>query len=389
MKVILVDDERLALDYLERQLAKLAMDINIIGKYTDPLEGRREIIARQADIVFLDINLPELNGIELAEQILEQKLDTQVVFVTAYDEYAVKAFELNALDYIVKPIQAERLAKTMARIKASLDTRSDEAAGSDPEYTRINMFRQVSVEMKEGRQSLLQWRTTRAQELFLYLLQHRGQLVRKSTLAEMFWPEYEHDKVYSQLYTTVYHIRKTLKPFGSRIQIVNTTEGYMMSLDQISLDTEEWEAKLAVLPHASGDSIDDYIDVMKMYAGDYLQEYDYWWAESERQRLKNLWLEASYVIAGWYRDQALWDKAISGYQHVCALYPLEEESHFALMKIYASLNNSAMVEIQYNALETALREELNLRPSSPILDWYEAWKKSEVTAEKQAQPGSF
>ncbi|WP_410769349.1 response regulator [Fontibacillus sp. BL9] len=389
MKVILVDDERLALDYLERQLAKLAMDIDIVGKYTDPLEGIRGIISRQADIVFLDINLPELNGIELAEQILEQKPDIQVVFVTAYDEYAVKAFELNALDYILKPIQAERLEKTMNRIKASLDTRPGEAAGNELEYTRINLFRQVSAEMKEGRQSLLQWRTTRAQELFLYLLQHRGQLVRKSTLTEMFWPEYEQDKAYSQLYTAVYHIRKTLKPFGSRIQIVNTTEGYMMSLDQILLDTDEWETKVSELPPVSEDSIEHYIDVMQMYTGDYLQEYDYWWAESERQRLKNLWLETSYVIAEWYRDQELWEKAIYSYQQLCVLYPDEEAAYFAQMNIYASLNNPAMVETLYNALVNALGEELNVTPSAPVSDWYEDWKKGVPTIGLQAQPGSL
>ncbi|MDN4070359.1 response regulator [Paenibacillus vini] len=376
MKVVLVDDERLALDYLERQLRKLAMDIEIVGKYTDPLESVTEIIRLQADLVFLDINLPEMSGIELAEQILERKPEIQVVFVTAYDEFAVKAFELNALDYILKPIRSERLEKTLNRIAANMDAKPIEDTANDKiRHTRINLFRQVSVETEEGRQNLLQWRTTKAQELFMYLLQHRGKWVRKSLLTEMFWPEYEQDKVYSQLYTAIYHIRKTLKPFGDQIQIVNASEGYMMNLEQIPLDIEEWELKLTALPPVSKESIEDYIEVMKLYTGDYLQEYDYWWAESERQRLRNLWLRASYSIGEWYVGQEEWEKAISIYDNLCELHPQEEEPYFALMKIYALLHNPTMVEKHYLSLNSVLQQEFNVLLPDYITDWYEEWTK--------------
>ena len=70
------------------------------------------------DIVFLDIQIPEINGIELAEQLLEMKPKLSIVFVTAYDNFAIKAFELNALDYILKmPVRKERLLNTVERIK--------------------------------------------------------------------------------------------------------------------------------------------------------------------------------------------------------------------------------------------------------------------------------
>ncbi|EST52226.1 hypothetical protein T458_26950 [Brevibacillus panacihumi W25] len=82
MKAILIDDEQLALNYLEHQLVHIA-DVEIIGKFTDPMVGKRAIEKNEIDIVFLDIQIPKLNGIELAEQLLEMKPQLQIVFVTA------------------------------------------------------------------------------------------------------------------------------------------------------------------------------------------------------------------------------------------------------------------------------------------------------------------
>lgn len=99
MKAILIDDEQLALDLLERNLNNIG-SIEVIGTHTDPMEGKKDILQKDVDIIFLDIHLPEVNGMELAEQIIEKKPYLPIIFVTAFNEYAVKAFELNALDYI-------------------------------------------------------------------------------------------------------------------------------------------------------------------------------------------------------------------------------------------------------------------------------------------------
>ncbi|WP_438349563.1 response regulator [Paenibacillus sp. FA6] len=372
MKVILVDDEQLAVDYLERQLMKLS-NIEIIGKFIDPIVGRREILLQDVDLVFLDINLPEINGIELAEQILEKKPDIYIVFVTAYNEYAVKAFELNALDYIVKPIRFDRLNKTMERITGYVESKQDQVV-SYTNRMRMNIFRQVTVEVSNNLFSVIQWRTSKAQELFLYLLQHRGQLVRKSVLIDLLWPEYEQDKVYSQLYTAIYHIRKTLAPYDEHFQIVNSMEGYVLNIDHVLLDVEEWETRLGSASPLSIESLDNYIEIMKLYSGDYLQEYDYWWAESERQRLKDLWLSISYEIADWYVEHDQLDKATFWYIEICNRHVQEEKAYFILMKIYASMDNDILVNRQYHSLIRNLLDEFNEPPSAYISEWYKQWQ---------------
>lgn len=75
----------------------------------------------KVDVVFLDIEMPGLNGIELAEKITEMNPNSSIVFVTAFDHFAIKAFELNSLDYLLKPIQFERIQSTTKRLKKQMD----------------------------------------------------------------------------------------------------------------------------------------------------------------------------------------------------------------------------------------------------------------------------
>ncbi|UUZ90115.1 response regulator [Paenibacillus sp. P25] len=113
MKVMLVDDERLALMQLDKMLKEFGVDV--LGSFMNPVEAVAEAGILQPDVVFLDIHMPELYGMEAAEAIQECCPSAEIVFITAYDEYAVKAFELNALDYLLKPLQRDRLERTIQR----------------------------------------------------------------------------------------------------------------------------------------------------------------------------------------------------------------------------------------------------------------------------------
>ncbi|WP_280633321.1 response regulator, partial [Paenibacillus polymyxa] len=152
---------------------------------------------------FLDVRLPEISGIELANQILEHKPHIHIVFVTAYDKYAIQAFELNALDYLLKPVTTERLIKTMNRI-LKLDDQATSIPEDQPSLLHLQVFQHIVFTLPDQQSTVLQWRTKKTQELFLYLLQNHDQWVRKSVLIELLWPEYEEDKAYSLLYTAAY-----------------------------------------------------------------------------------------------------------------------------------------------------------------------------------------
>ncbi|RXZ83813.1 response regulator [Paenibacillaceae bacterium] len=115
LRVILVGDEQPALDLLEKLLITIG-NIEIVGMFTKPDEAINKLLQERTNVVFLDIEMPGLNGIEAAEHIKAIDHGIDVVFVAAYHHYAVEAFELNVIDYVLKPTTAERLSKTIARI---------------------------------------------------------------------------------------------------------------------------------------------------------------------------------------------------------------------------------------------------------------------------------
>jgi len=377
MNVILIDDEELALNYLEYRLSELP-DIRIVGKYKDPDAGKAHAVSDSVDVVFLDIHLNQINGLELAEQILESKPSSNVVFVTAHSDYAIQAFELHAFDYILKPVGKDRLAKTLQRVRERIGERAPMAEATSesvPQELRLRLFQQVGIET-EGQLAPFRWRTTRAQELFLYVLQHRGQLVRKSALVDLLWPEFEPAKAYSQLYTAIYHIRKTLEPFSDHIRLSNATDGYMMTLENVSLDVDEWETQVTALGPLTEGTVQDYEKLVGRYPGDYLQDFEYWWAESERYRLSMLWFQKAVQMAEWYASHGRRDLAADKYHELCSLQPQAEEIHYALMKLYDAMDNHVAVHRQYRTLQKNLMEELNEQPSPYIREWYQAWSLS-------------
>jgi two-component system LytT family response regulator len=115
MRALIVDDETPARDKLRRWLAEQA-DVEVVGEAAEGLAAAAAIAELTPDVVFLDIQMPGLSGLEVAAQ-LEPGSAPLVVFVTAYDEHAIKAFELNATDYLLKPFDKDRLHKTLARLR--------------------------------------------------------------------------------------------------------------------------------------------------------------------------------------------------------------------------------------------------------------------------------
>ncbi|MED4174885.1 response regulator, partial [Halalkalibacterium halodurans] len=186
MRIILVDDEPLALAYLEKLLVEIG-GLTIIGSYTNPNQAIQSVIQHKPDLIFLDINLPDINGIDFAEQVQSILPEVHIVFITAYDEYAVKAFELNAIDYVMKPVQRDRLNRTINRIT---DRKTVEPLRSQTDSKIISCFQtlhfQKGSEIGKAEPIDVNWRTAKARELFAYLVQHRKQPVRKDVLLE-FW----------------------------------------------------------------------------------------------------------------------------------------------------------------------------------------------------------
>jgi two-component system LytT family response regulator len=129
MRILIVDDERPARDKLRRLLAA-EPGIDALEEAADGIEALERIAAFRPDALFLDIEMPELSGIELAASLPEPA--PLLVFVTAWDQYAIRAFDADAIDYLLKPYDTARLQRALQRLRARLGPRAPEAAAARP-----------------------------------------------------------------------------------------------------------------------------------------------------------------------------------------------------------------------------------------------------------------
>lgn len=122
MKTLIIDDERLARKELKNLLNEYT-ELEIVGECSGPSEALEQIKELQPELIFLDVQMPGKTGFELLEELPSPK--PAVIFVTAYDEYAIKAFEVDALDYILKPVDSKRLDQALQGLAAKLESHEE------------------------------------------------------------------------------------------------------------------------------------------------------------------------------------------------------------------------------------------------------------------------
>lgn len=250
MKIILVDDEYLALKKMERLLQSLE-GVNLepltVRAFQSPLQALDAAAEDAPDLAFLDIDMPEMTGFELADRLLAMYPGLEVVFVTAYQEFAIKAFEINALDYLLKPIHPDRLAVTMKRVASSPPAGAPTEEGRSVNHMMLCCLKNLHFRSADGKLHSFSWRTLKAPELFAYLIYYRNKTVSKQTLIDLLWPDFNLKRATTQLHTAIYQIRKTIKTSGMDLHIKFQDEGYRLEFGNVTLDIEEWE-KICAAP---------------------------------------------------------------------------------------------------------------------------------------------
>lgn len=129
LRTVLIDDEPLAISRLRRLLSKHRDIFEVISDAPNGAEGLTIVEAERPDVIFLDIEMPLLNGFEMLARLTSMPM---VVFATAFDQYAIRAFEENSVDYLLKPIEAERLARTAQKIQALVERNEPSQLASNP-----------------------------------------------------------------------------------------------------------------------------------------------------------------------------------------------------------------------------------------------------------------
>lgn len=380
MKAILIDDEQLALDYLEKLLEKIG-NICLKGKFTFFNPNVNRCLIEEIDIVFLDMEMPSIHGIDLADELLYINPLLKIIFVTAHNNFATEAFELSAFDYLTKPVQMDRLRKTCKRLETVHSSNISIIKKEDRPFI-LHVSEELTFELVDKTIIRPKWRTVKIKELFLYLLHKRERSVLKSELAELLWPGESIERSYSRLYTSIYHIRKTIAPYNNNLIIESTDEGYTLNLKNVSIDLFEWEQNLNLFSQVTEENIDAFEKSIELYSGAYLGKYGYIWAEAERHRLEQLYINQALKIAYYYEQRQYIQQAVNWYLKVCSVNPSSEEAVYPLLKSLDKIGNHSLLTFYYEQYEKAV-DELQIEIGKDIYTWYCNWTRQHLQLNNQ------
>ncbi|GGG78358.1 response regulator [Paenibacillus radicis (ex Gao et al. 2016)] len=221
-KVILVEDEKPILG-LHARLLETYGPFEIVGRFESPFEALQEIPRLTVDALLLDIEMPRMTGLQLAQSLVESGIDVPVIFTTAHQQYAVQAFRVQALDYLLKPMTPNTVKQLDERLQKYYGKKEKPALKKELD---VQLYGEASVK-KSGQ--LVKWPTRITEELFYYFLLHENKLCLKWRIIDDLWPNIEESRALPNLYNTIYRMRQLFMELDVPIAIERINDGYIMN----------------------------------------------------------------------------------------------------------------------------------------------------------------
>ncbi len=248
MNILLVDDEELQLLRLKKVCEKVFPDDSCLC-YTNPKLAFDENAESKIDIAFLDIEMPVLNGIQLAKKLKKVNPSINIIFVTAYNNYALDAFNIHASGYIMKPVNENKLRDELDGLRYDLELKPN-----DSKLLQVKCFGNFEV-FKNG--SPVKFHRQKSKELFAYLVDREGSSVNMNELNAILWEE---DKN-SYLRNLISDIQDTLKEVGALDVFVKKFNECYIDVTKIDCDAYEYK--------------NNNPDAVRAYRGEYMIQYSW------------------------------------------------------------------------------------------------------------------
>ena len=252
MRILLVDDEQLQVLRLENACKKVLPDGDYFS-YTNPVQAIEKIQDKMIDIAFLDIEMPKFNGIQLAKKLKKINPNTKIIFVTAYNEYALEAFKVHASGYITKPVNE-------SKIKEEIDALGDSISLTPSKLIQVKCFGNFEV-FCNGEP--LKFSYKKSKEVFAYLIDREGSAININELNAVLWEE-DHP---SYLRNLIADVQATLKNVGANDVFIKRHNECYVDVEKIDCDAYEYK---------KGNP-----DAIRMYRGEYMIQYSWPYFDAE------------------------------------------------------------------------------------------------------------
>lgn len=246
MKILCVDDEKLQLTRLAETVKSVLPTAEVIS-YSNPLQALEDNKDNKIDIAFLDIEMPKLNGIQLAKALKNTCPLINIIFVTAYDNYALEAYKIHASGYVSKPVNKDKVQQEIDGLRHPIELPSNKVI-------QVKCFGNFEIFYK-GKP--VRFGYQRSKEVLAYLVDREGASVNVNELNAVLWEE-DHK---SYLRNIISDIQKTLKDIGaSDVFIKKHNE---CSIDTTKIDCDAYEYKA------------DNPEAIRAYRGEYMAQYSW------------------------------------------------------------------------------------------------------------------
>ena len=244
MKILLVDDEELQLIRLEGACKSVLPNATFLS-FTNPVKALEEASKNKIDLAFLDIETPEINGIQLAKKLKAISPKTKIVFVTAFNDYALEAYKLHASGYITKPVSEDQIKEEIDELNKTIDL-------APTKKLQIKCFGNFEI-FHDGEPVKFSYQ--KSKEVFAYLIDREGSLINMNEINAVMWEE-DHK---SYLRNLIADIQQTLKSIDCSEIFIKKRNGCAIDTSKVDCDAYEYKK--------------DNPNAVRMYRGEYMIQY--------------------------------------------------------------------------------------------------------------------
>lgn len=363
IKVILIDDEILNLRYLKSILDELE-EIEIVGFFTKPSQVLDIIENEKIDIAFLDIELPDINGIELAVKLQNIQSNIEIVFVTAYLNYAIEAFNLHALHYLLKPVKKEQVYTLINYFKKI--QKGNSYNNEILQTTKVNYFDHFRLIKPNGEE--VKWPTKKTAELCAYFLLQSGKKLPKYQIIEDLWQDIDQEKASQNFHITLYRLRNIITIENLNIKIEATrgsNEGYICESKFIESDLDKFTKLFNSNKIIKSEEI--YL-LFKTIDGGFLEKNYYSWSERYQQEVENTLINRTHQLIREIENKDR-DKAIEIVKSVLRIYRSDESLMLHYFNLLMRNGENYQILHEFEKYKKLLKQEFGLNPSLEITDF--------------------
>lgn len=262
MRIIAVDDEFLALEEFEDTCRDLGIEDEIV-KFNNPLDALSYVAQNKVDIAFLDIEMPVIKGIELAKRIKVLSPNVRVIFTTGYSDYALEAFGVDAVDYVLKPYEPQTIKKAYDKALLIKDAVSEN-------HILIKTFGYFDV-FVDGKS--VNFSSAKSKELLALLVDRNGGVVSTEQAISVLWEGRAYDETVQSLF------RKVLRSLRATLEEVGISEILVDNRNQRSIDKTKFSCDYyELLENGKSDKV--------KYFGKYMDQYA--WAQSTKKQIDEM-----------------------------------------------------------------------------------------------------